>query len=254
MRLEHHANDYLVRLRCGDNYSFNIPSAPTYGNPTKPLDYQVPLPFEGKRTPAVLSPFNYRGTMPGINDNRKMPFESKVERNAELMFQTDHRIQEIRPQAYAIPYRTGQGEEKKHIIDFLLKEKTGRRVLVAAKPTLLLVKTGLVGLLLHLRDNGHLTGIADDVSFVTERYASDDAAYNAGEILKARRLRNEDEYEIAFDMLTRVKGPVRFRALLAGAEPPALRRIALWNLIDEQRLRPVQLGRIEDNSTMTVTL
>lgn len=202
----------------------------------------------------MLSPFNYRGAMAGINDNRIMPFESKVERNAGLMFQTDHRIQEIHPQACAIPYWTAEGDEKKHIIDFLLKEKTGRRVLVAAKPTLLLVKTGLIGLLLYMRDNGYLADIADDVSFVTERYASDEAAYNAGEILKARRLRNEDEYKIAFEMLTRVKGPLRFRALLAGAELPALRRIALWNLIDEQRLRPVEPGRIEDNSTMTVTL
>ncbi|MGO7804900.1 hypothetical protein [Rhizobium leguminosarum] len=254
MRLEHYNKEYMVRLRCGDDFNFAIPSAPTYGNPTKPLDYRLPLPFEGEREPSVKSPFNYRGTMVGLNDNRIMPFESKVERNAELIFQTDTRIVDIRPQAWVIKYRAADGEEKKHIIDFMLTEKSGRRVLVAAKPTLLLVKTGLASLLLYMWDQGCFAGIADDVNFVTERYASDEAAYNAGEIIKARRLRNEEEHQVAFNMLKHVRGPVRFRALLAGAEPPALRRIALWNLIDEGRLRPIEQGRIEDNSIMTVTL
>ncbi|MBB4232199.1 hypothetical protein [Rhizobium mongolense] len=254
MRPQHLTNDYLIRLRYGETLSFAIPSSPTYGIPTKPLDYRVPLPFEGKREPSIKSPFNYRGTMVGINDNRIMPFESKVERNAEIIFQTDPRIARIKPQPLVIKYTAADGKEKKHIVDFLLHKVDGSRALVAAKPTLLLVRTGLVDLLLRLWDQGRLTGIADSLSFVTEKYASDEAAYNASEIIKARRLRNEAEYDIALNILKNVRGPVRFCALLAGAEPPAHRRTALWNLIDEKRLRPVKAGRIEDHSLMTVTL
>jgi hypothetical protein len=143
---------------------------------------------------------------------------------------------------------------KKHIIDFLLHERGGRRIMVAAKPTLLFVETGLHHLLLRLWDQGQLTGHADSLSFVTEKFASDDAAYNASEILKARRLFNKEQYEIALGMLRNIRGPVRFSALLAGAEPPAHRRTAIWNLIDDKRLQPAEAGRIEDHSLMIATL
>ncbi|MBY5537702.1 hypothetical protein HFO58_31925 [Rhizobium leguminosarum] len=254
MRPEHLTNTYLTRLRYGDSVDLTIPPSPTYGMPTAPIEYLEPLPFQGKREPSTKSPFNYRGAMVGINDNRIMPFESKVERNAELMFQTDHRVLLIKPQPVSLKYTAADGTEKRHIIDFLLHEKGGGRRLVAAKPTLLLFKTGLIDLLLRLWDQGRFRGIADHISFVTEKYASDEAAYNAVEIIKARRLFNEMEYWIARDLLKNIRGEVRFRALLAGAEPPGLRRIALWNLIDEKRLQPVKAGRIEDNSLMTVSL
>lgn len=96
--------------------------------------------------------------------------------------------------------------------------------------------------------------MADGVSFVTEKFASDGAAHNAKEILLSRRLRNEDEYLIALNIVKGIRGPVTFRSLFAGAEVPAHRRTALWCLIDEQLLRPVAAGRIEDTTLMIASL
>jgi hypothetical protein len=251
MRTEHHQAEALGKLRRGEPVEFIIPETTTYANPTRPLELHDVLAFEGVRLPSVKSPYNYRGTMVGHHDSRTLPFESRVEDNAATIFQTMREIIEIRPQAVTLKWMTSSGEQKKHVIDFLLRTTSGKTILVAAKPILKLIETNLIGLLLSLSDRG-LDGIADMVTFVTEKFASDDAAYNAGEILHARRARNELEYQIALRLIENLRGEVRFRDLLSTAEIPANRRTAIWNLIDEARLRPVEAGRVEDDSILTV--
>ncbi|MCQ1779438.1 hypothetical protein NOJ05_19705 [Neorhizobium galegae] len=250
MRTEHHRAEVLGKLRRSEPVEFLIPETTTYANPSRPLELDDILAFEGVRLPSVKSPFNYRGAQVDFKTKRLLPFESNVEDNAATIFQAMHEIADIRPQAVLLKW-TVNGEQKKHYIDFLLRTTSGKKILVAAKPILKLIETNLIGLLLSLSNAG-LDGIADSVTFVTEKFASDEAAYNADQILLARRVRNDPEYEIASNLLRNIRGDVRFADLLATAEIRANRRTAIWNLIDECRLRPVSAGRIEDNSILTV--
>ncbi|MBU1316484.1 MAG: hypothetical protein KJ947_04450 [Alphaproteobacteria bacterium] len=250
MRTEHHQAEVLDKLRRDEPVEFVIPETTTYANPSTALQLEDVLAFEGVRLPSVKSPFNYRGAQVDTRSKRLLPFESKVEDNAATIFQAMHEIVEIRPQAVVLKWVAANGERKKHIIDFLLRTGSGKTILVAAKPILKLIETNLIGLLLSVSERG-LDGVADAVTFVTEKFASDEAAFNADQILLARRVRNEREYEIALDLLKNIRGQVRFRDLLATAEIRAHRRTAIWNLIDEGRLQPVSTGRIEDDAILT---
>lgn len=254
MRREHLIKHHLVRVRLGDTIDYTIPSSATYGTPTTPLEYPEPLPANGDRTPSPKSPFNYRGTLVANNNAPQvLTFESSVERNATLILQTNHDIVELQTQQPTLPYVGADGKLHRHTFDLCAHLKDGRKIGIAAKPALKLIETDLVGTLLRIKKQG-MNGLLDDVSFVTETFASDDAAYNAKEILLSRRLRNEEEYRIAFDLLKGIRGPVTFRALFVGAEVPAHRRTALWCLIDEGLLCPAAPGRIEDTTLMIVTL
>ncbi|PDT10193.1 hypothetical protein [Rhizobium sp. M1] len=254
MRREHLIKHHLVRVRLGDTIDYTIPSSATYGTPTTPLEYPEPLPANGDRTPSAKSPFNYRGTLVANNNAPQvLTFESSVERNATLILQTNHDIVELQTQQPTLPYRDTDGKSHTHTFDICARLKDGRKIGIAAKPILKLIETDLVGTLLRIKQQG-MNGLLDDVNFVTEKFASDDAAQNAREILLSRRLRNEEEYQAALEVVKGVRGPVRFRALFVGAEVPAHRRTALWCLIDEGLLRPAAPGRIEDTTLMIVTL
>jgi len=254
VRREHLIKHHMVRVRLGDQIDYTIPSSATYGKPTAPIEYREPLPADGDRTPAEKSPFNYRGChVANSNAPRNLPFESSVELKAQLILETDHNVVELKTQQPTYRYIGADGESHRHTFDIYARLRDGRRIGIAAKPAALLIETDLVGTLLRIKDQG-LKGILDDVSFVTEKFASDEAAWNAREILLSRRLRNEEEYLIALNVLKGVRGAVPFRALFAGAEVPAHRRTALWCLIDDRLLRPVAPGRIEDTTLMIVTL
>ncbi len=254
VRREHLIKHHLVRVRLGDKIDYTIPASATYGKPTEAIEYPEPLPANGDRSPAEKSPFNYRGTLVANNNApRVLEFESSVERNALLVLQTNRNIVELQAQQPTCFYEDDYGVEHSHTFDVCARLRNGKRIGIATKPILKLIETDLVGTLLRIKQQG-MNGLLDDVSFVTEKFASDDAAHNAREILLSRRLRNEEEYQTALEMLKGVRGPVRFRALFAGADVPAHRRTALWCLIDDGLLRPMAPGRIEDTTIMIVTL
>lgn len=254
MRREHLIKHHLVRVRLGDTINYTIPSSATYGTPTTPLEYPEPLPANGDRTPPPKSPFNYRGTLVANNNAPQvLTFESSVERNATLILQTNHDIVELQTQQPTLPFVGADGKLHRHTFDLCAHLKDGRKIGIAAKPINKLIETDLVGTLLRIKRQG-MNGLLDDVSFVTEKFASDDAAHNAKQILLSRRLRNEGEYQAALNVVKSVRGPVTFRALFAGAEIPAHRRTAIWCLIDDGLLRPVAPGRIEDTTLMIVAL
>ncbi|MBY5840391.1 hypothetical protein GR247_15655 [Rhizobium leguminosarum] len=254
MRREHLIKHHLVRVRLGDKIDYTIPASATYGKPTEAIEYPEPLPANGDRTPAPKSPINYRGTLvANSNAPRVLTFESSVERNAALILQTNRDIVELLTQQPTCHFTDVYGIRHAHTFDFCARLRNGKRLGIAAKPIMKLIETNLVGTLLRIKQQG-MNGLLDDVNFVTETFASDDAAHNAREILLSRRLRNEEEYQAALEVVKGVRGPVTFRALFVGAEVPAHRRTALWCLIDEGLLRPAAPGRIEDTTLMIVTL
>ncbi|QKC97171.1 hypothetical protein [Mesorhizobium sp. NZP2298] len=74
---------------------------------------------------------------------------------------------------------------------------------------------------------------------ITEDDVTEDDARNAQNILRARKLRNELERRAALADISGIHGTVRFRDLVRHADDPARRRTALWCLIGEQILVPV---------------
>jgi hypothetical protein len=254
VRREHYIRNHLVRIRMGETIDYTVPASPTYGNPTKPLDYAEPLPANGNRTPAPKSPLNYRGQIVVDNEVPQIvTFESSLEKKAILILRADRRVASLRTQYPTVEYLGSDGELHEHTFDAMVRRIDGKRIVIAAKPILKLIENDLIGTL-KVISRDCLKGVADAVTFVTEKYASDEAAHNANEILLSRRLRNDDEYLIALNIVKSVRGPVTFRALFAGADVPAHRRTALWCLIDEQLLRPVTPGRIEDTTLVIAAL
>lgn len=98
----------------------------------------------------------------------------------------------------------------------------------------------------------NLSRFADGYQIYTDHDVSEDDAHNARELLLSRKYYHEDDYQEALAYVAPIRGTVLFHDLLQGAKAPAHRRMALWSLIDDGILYPVEHGRIRDRSLMMV--
>ncbi|WP_245295112.1 hypothetical protein [Pararhizobium antarcticum] len=96
------------------------------------------------------------------------------------------------------------------------------------------------------------SGAVNDIRLMTEREATYGAFENAERILRARRMRNDAEFNSACDAVRNLSGRFRFGDLLRGCENRGLRRTALLLLIDEGVLLTETPGRIDDLTMLMV--
>lgn len=250
MRPEHHIKQHLMEKRAGMVPDHRIPAAVTYLRPTAVERFDtMPKPSGASRIPSEKSPFNTRATSVNPLSDTVILMESALELKAGKILKTMD-VVEIREQVKA-EWIDSNGEVRTHFFDFWIRKRCGKRVAIAVKPLEKLASTQLIDMLIMIKDQG-VGGIADDVSFITEHFASIYAAANADEILFARRARNDEDVEEAKQILRQVKGRVRFGELLKGLDVQAFRRIALWVLIGEGWLRPVAPSLIEDHTLMVI--
>ncbi|WFU04549.1 hypothetical protein QA648_28365 (plasmid) [Rhizobium sp. CB3171] len=249
MRPEHFIKQHMLNRRNGVEVDFSVPETTVWANPTLPPRYGPVLPSLGNRKPSPKSPLNYRGNQPNLDGERMMYFESSVEQKAGRIFRASPDVKELREQWPTVEYVGADGQRHKHTFDYWVRRPNGKRVAIAAKPFEKLVRLGTLRILRQIKRMG-IPEYADSISVVTESFANDDDDANAGWILVSREKYNEDEYLAARALVASITGAVRFWDLLRGAPIPGHRRTAIWNLIDEGLLRPLEPGRITDVSLL----
>ncbi|MFJ1308320.1 hypothetical protein [Agrobacterium sp. P15N1-A] len=250
MRPEHHIKQHLMEKRAGLVPDHRIPAVVTHLRPTVIETFDtVPKSSSASRVPSAKSPFNTRATAVNPLNDTIILMESALELKAGKILKTMD-VVELREQV-KIEWVDLDGVVHTHTFDFWIRKRCGKRVAIAVKPFEKLASKQLIDMLILIKDQG-IGGIADDVSFITEHFASEYAAANAEEILFARRARNDADVEEAKELLRQVKGRIRFGELLKGLDIQAFRRTALWVLIGEGWLRPVIPALIEDHTLMEV--
>ena len=250
MRPEHHIKQHLLTRRTGLVPDHRIPVVATHLRPTVSELFDTnPKQSSASRVPSPKSPFNTRATAVNPLNDTIIHSESALELKAGRILKTMDVI-ELREQV-KVSWIDADGVVHTHTFDFWIRKRCGRRVAIAVKPLEKVASKRLIDMLILIKDQG-IGGIADDVSFITERFASEHAAANAEEILFARRARNDDDVEKTKELLRQIRGRVHFGELLKGLEIQAYRRIALWVLIGEGWLRPVIPSLIEDHTLMEV--
>lgn len=159
----------------------------------------------------------------------------------------------------ALLYRDADGVWREHICDFCVSFDDGTMVAVAVKHARksemmadLLKRIKAENFLRKNRNGTTTPGAVSDIRLMTEREATYSAFENAERIMRARRMRDDAEFDRALEAVQRFHGPVRFGELLRGCDDRAARRTALLLLIDEGFLIPEKLGRIDDLTMLMV--
>lgn len=249
MRPEHFILKHMLNRRNGMETDFSVPGATVWAKPTVRPRYSPVLPSSGLRKPSLKSPKNYRGTQPSLDGERIMYFESGVELKGGRVFRCSADVVELREQWPKVHYIGSDGRRYFHIFDYWVRKRCGKRIAIAAKPLEVLIASGTFQILRTIQRMG-IPEYADTISFMTEHYATDEADANAGWILVSREKYNEDEFYLAYSIVERLTGAVRFLDLLRNAPVAGHRRTAIWNLIDAGVLIPISPGRIDDNSLL----
>jgi hypothetical protein len=185
-------------------------------------------------------------------DQSEIVTESDLEYNAAGWLEARRDVRRLRDQWPAVSYRSVDGAWHTHTFDFHCELDNGLGEAVAVRPS------GKVGPLREtlrlIMEQRRLDGIAVRAVLLTEKVVTDAAARNARNVLRARKLRDDAECRAALKDIDGIHGSVRFYDLVRNATEPALRRNALWCLIYEQVLVPVNpRERITDATILRVS-
>ena len=206
-----------------------------------------PLASTATRSVDHMSTTSFRGRVPYAQGNRALVSESLLEARVAKVLQTNRRIVEIRDQWPRCEWYDADGVVHVETFDFWALFDDQQSVAVAVKQADRVIKSGILGRLKAIAAQG-IGGYANKVALITDVYANQDNEYNAGWILRSRRMFNKKEYDGALARIHDVYGAVQFNTLLADAPSHAGRRTAIWNLIDEGLLVHEEKGRITDLS------
>lgn len=185
--------------------------------------------------------------------------ESDLERRVSKVLQLRKDIRAIYSQFPVLLYRDAEGALREHICDFCVVFDDGEIVAVAVKHACksdamadLLKRIKAEGFLRKNRNGSTMPGAVHDIRLMTEREATYGAYENAERIMRARRMRIDAEYDRAYEAVQKFHGRFRFGELLRGCENRAVRRTALYLLIDECVLLTETPGRIDDLTMLMV--
>ncbi|TCQ04720.1 hypothetical protein C8J34_10838 [Rhizobium sp. PP-F2F-G36] len=185
--------------------------------------------------------------------------ESDLERRVSKVLQLRKDIKAIYSQFPVLLYRDAEGVWREHICDFCVVFDDGEIVAVAVKHARksdamadLLKRIKAEGFLRKNRNGTTTPGAVHDIRLMTEHEATYGAYENAERIMRARRMRNDAQYDRAYEAVQKYHGRFRFGELLRGCEDRAARRTALLLLIDECVLLTETAGRIDDLTMLMV--
>jgi hypothetical protein len=174
-----------------------------------------------------------------------------MERDFAHILMTDRRVVDIRDQPPAVQYVDGEGKLRKHTFDFLATLVSGERVAYAVKPEAKVEKSGIKLTLAAIR--AQVPGFADRIALRTERQITKIRGHNARTILRARRLRNQDDVREALSTVEKLHGYVRFGDLVATSQLEGRAWTALVCLIDEGVLELPGEPPLNDDAMVRLT-
>ncbi|WP_245457491.1 hypothetical protein [Rhizobium leguminosarum] len=203
------------------------------------------------RKPAAKKAKTTRGFW--LFNNVLLYMESELENRVSHYIAARNDVQAIYSQYPAALYHDAEGKLRCHIFDYYVVFKDGYRVAVAVKYHR--KKEQMLEMLQQIRADGitgiskgkKLTpGVADEVCLMTEEEASIEVFENAQCILDSRHHHDEAEFNLVYDIVSRLPGDFRFGELLRNCAAHGKRRTAVFRLIDAGYLSPVSSGRIDD--------
>ncbi|NTI88500.1 hypothetical protein G6K93_15985 [Agrobacterium rhizogenes] len=185
--------------------------------------------------------------------------ESDLERRVSKVLQLRKDVRAIYSQFPVLLYRDADGVWREHICDFCVVFNDGEIVAVAVKHvhksdvmTDLLERIKAEGFLRKNKNGTTTPNAVNDICLMTEREATYGAFENAERIMRARRMRDDAEFDRAHEAAQKFRGRFRFGELLRNCDDRATRRTALLLLIDEGVLLTETPGRIDDLTMLMV--
>nr|WP_289624820.1 hypothetical protein [Sinorhizobium sp. 7-81] len=168
-------------------------------------------------------------------------------------------VKAIYSQYPVLLYRDAEGIWCEHICDYCVVFEDGHTVAVPVKHARktaamrdLMARIKAEGFLRKNKNGTMTAGAVHDIRLMTEREATYGAYENAMRIMRARRMRDEDEYERALAIVQTLSGYFRFGGLLRNCCDRAARRTAILLLIDDGVLVPETPGPIDDLTVLMV--
>jgi hypothetical protein len=214
-------------------------------------------PAESEASRHILSKTtaSARASLANEASNRRMNAESLLEVRAMLILLARRDVRKLSEQPKAVWFTDVDGTERSHTFDLLAVFANGCRVAYAVKPRRR-IRNSRLDAKIELIRRQSLGYIADKAVILTEQELSRPRTYNAEQVLKARRMRNEEDCRNLLGIAARVNGFVRVYDLLKATPEPGLARNALWCLIDAGVLEHVATNpthtRITDTSVVRV--
>ncbi|TBG89398.1 hypothetical protein ELG67_09995 [Rhizobium leguminosarum] len=209
------------------------------------------------RKPPATHGKTLRGS--SVFQNTVLYHESDLERRVSTYLQLRKDVRAIYSQYPVLLYRDVDGVLREHICDYCVVFEHGLVVAVAVKHAR---KTAAMKDLLarikaegyHRKNkNGTVTaGAVHDIRLMTEREATYGVYQNAMRIMRARRMRDETEYNRTLAIVQTVTGRFRFGELLRGCQDRAARGTAILLLIDDGVLVPETPGPIDELTMLMV--
>lgn len=185
-----------------------------------------------------------------VGENREVVSDSRFEGGVGCCLEARRDVVKLRDQWPKVEYVDQDGVVSTHTFDWHITLANGQRHAIAARPFEQI--KGLAGIMDLIRKQRAHREYADGITILTERDCSSDDVANAKLVLRARRHRDNDEMQSALTELRTVNGSVLFGDLVRKAPVEAIRRIAMWNLIDFGILMPVTREKITDRTRMWV--
>jgi len=168
-------------------------------------------------------------------------------------------LKELRDQWPKVSYLDRWGTKRTHVFDYCARYASGLVEALAVRPgdrVDYVPRTGAPSLREALRlieDQGSAWKYVHRIRIVTEEEVSDDDAYNAGWLRRARRYRVDEDVAEAKQALRSLGPRFRFYDLVRGAAVEWRRTHAVWTLIDEGILVAESPEAILDRTWLLVT-
>jgi hypothetical protein len=195
---------------------------------------------------------NGKGSFKGSHvsyDSFEIVTESDLEADVFYWLEARRDVVRVREQWPSVIYVGVDGEDHTHTFDFHIELANGRRTAIAVRPS---GRTTVLRETLQLiHEQQRLARFADSAVIITDDDVTKDDSRNAQNILRARKVRDEHEVHAALSDLSSAYGSIRFYDLIKHSSEPGLRRSALWCLIYEGILVPVdRRERITDTTIL----
>ncbi|WP_404976398.1 Tn7 transposase TnsA N-terminal domain-containing protein [Agrobacterium larrymoorei] len=179
--------------------------------------------------------------------------ESLLELRVSYLLQTWKNVREIHSQYPRVTYIDADGKTCKHTFDYYVVYEDGRRLAIAVKMNR--KRAAMLDMLARIEAGGitHKRGprLADETRLMTEKDGNVASFHNCSEILAARETYSDASVEELREIVRRMTGRFRFMTLLSGCRNVAVRRSAIWRLIDLGDLVPESIGRIDELTWLT---
>ncbi|NTF64916.1 hypothetical protein [Rhizobium rhizogenes] len=191
--------------------------------------WQPPGPSTGTRRPPARTKAHSRGYLVFQRANRSVSFSSTYELTCTLLLMANSAVVDVEDQPPAVTYIGSDGKEHEHTFDYRATLANGKRMAFAVKPSDQVEKTGICDIIQRTKPN--LPSFADQAVLLTDRTLTRAVAWNSKSVLKAQKVRNEDECDRMRHSLRNIHGEVSAFGLARKFDRFADGLNAIWCLL-----------------------